>query len=81
MACDFQPDRARSKESKRPVFLEYEGPSLEGIWGGGRGVEDRWPASGRAVGLPLTVASFIHCGAGLGARLDDCVSGVYTRPS
>lgn len=28
---------------------------------GGEG-EDRWPASGRAVGLPLTVASFIHCG-------------------
>lgn len=51
------------------------------VSGGGRGVEDRWPASGRAVGLPLTVASFIHCGAGLGARLDDCVSGVYTRSS
>lgn len=43
MACDFQPDRARSKESKRPVFLEYEGPSLEGIWGGGEG----WRIDGR----------------------------------
>lgn len=52
-----------SKGSKGvPVFLEYEGPSLEGIERGGE-VEDRWPASsGRAVGLPLTVASFIHCG-------------------